>query len=189
MIPTSLHWILASGSPRRLALLRQVGIEPSVIPADIEEIENGFEPWELVAKNAAAKADAVESRVKDGILLAADTVVVVDGHSLGKPENAEDAARMLQLLSGRAHEVVTGYSLRCPSRQLRVDDIETTIVRMRTLQPWEIEQYITTGEAFDKAGAYGIQGAAAPFVERIEGCYFNIVGLPLASILKKVVEW
>lgn len=189
MNPTRQQWTLASASPRRLALLRQVGIEPLVLPAAVDEIENGHPAGELAILNAASKADAIEPKVKEGLLLAADTIVVVDGTVLGKPRDVEEAREMLDRLSGRVHEVITGYSLRCPAHQLRVDDSETTHVRMRTLQPWEIEQYIATGEPFDKAGSYGIQGAAAPFVDRIEGCYFNVVGLPLSAILGKVGVW
>ena len=189
MNPQKQHWTLASASPRRLALLRQVGIEPSVMPASVDEIENGHPAGELAVLNAIAKADAVEPAIGDGLLLAADTVVVIDGVLLGKPGDADEARAMLNRLSGRQHEVITGYSLRCPARQLRVDGSETTHVRMRTLLPWEIDQYIATGEPFDKAGSYGIQGAAAPFVDRIEGCYFNVVGLPLSAILAKVGEW
>lgn len=189
MNPYPQHWTLASASPRRLALLRQVGIEPEVMAADVDEIEAGHPAGELAILNAVAKADRIEPRMQGGILLAADTVVVVDGIPLGKPGNAAEAREMLARLSGRVHEVITGYSLRCSEHQLREDDSETTHVRMRTLQPWEIDQYIATGEPFDKAGGYGIQGAAAPFVDRIEGCYFNVVGLPLSAILAKVGEW
>lgn len=184
-----LPWTLASASPRRLALLRQVGIEPVVAPSDIPEIENGDRPENIAVRNAAAKADAVEGKVKEGILLAADTVVVVDGESLGKPATPEDARAMLQRLSGREHEVHTGFSLRWLNSSYRLDSFERTLVEMRTLRSGEIDAYIESGEPFDKAGGYGIQGAAAAFVTRLSGCYFNVVGLPVARIVNTVAGW
>jgi len=185
----NLRWTLASASPRRLAILRQVGIEPRVLPAIVEEIENGHSPKELAVVNARRKAETVAPEVGEGVLLAADTIVVVDGDILGKPRNAGEASTMLRRLSGCAHQVITGYSLSYPSQGLSEASCEITTVRMRTLREWEIDDYIMSGEPFDKAGGYGIQGRAAPFVEKIEGCFFNVVGLPIARILDRVASW
>ncbi|MFH0882894.1 MAG: Maf family protein [bacterium] len=189
LTPQELPWTLASASPRRLRLLRQVGIEPRVIPADIDEENGGSPPERAALENARRKAVAVRDRVENGILLAADTVVILDGESLGKPVDAAEAERMLARLSGRTHEVITAFSLLWVERGLEMEDSERTQVKMRTLPTCEIERYVATGEPFDKAGAYGIQGAAAAFVERVEGCYFNVVGLPISRILGHVSRW
>ncbi len=187
--PQELAWTLASASPRRLSLLRQVGIEPRVLPARIEEANGGEDPELAALENARRKSLAVRGQVTGGILLAADTVVVVDGKALGKPANAADAERMLGRLSGRSHDVVTAFSLLWVERGRWVEECERTQVRMRTLPTGEIDRYLATGEPFDKAGAYGIQGQAAAFVERVDGCYFNVVGLPLARVLGHVSRW
>jgi septum formation protein len=188
MIPQNLPWTLASASPRRATLLRNVGIEPTILPAEIDEIGGG-DPGETALKNAVMKADAVSSRVVSGLLLAADTVVIVNDDVLGKPDSAEHAREMLDILSGREHEVLTAYSLRWVEHGFRADDTETTRVKMRTFMPAERDRYISSGESSDKAGAYGIQGGAAAFVTGVEGCYFNVVGLPIAAVLHKVVQW
>ena len=187
--PQELRWTLASASPRRLNLLRQVGIEPIVIPAEVEEVNGGRSPVEMALENARRKAETVRPKVDHGILLAADTVVVLGGETLGKPGDAAEAERMLARLSGRTHEVITAFSLLWVERGLEVQDSERTRVRMRTLPTCEIERYVATGEPFDKAGAYGIQGAAAAFVEWVEGCYFNVVGLPVSRVLGHVSHW
>ena len=176
--------VLASESPRRQDLLRQAGIPFIVIPAGVEEQPlPGEDARTHVERLARAKAEAVSASAED-IVLGADTVVVVDGQILGKPAGAADAARMLRLLSGREHQVVTGICLR-RGRDL-ITDVETTTVRFLPLSEDEIRDYVASGEPLDKAGAYAIQGLASKFIDRIEGCYFNVVGLPLAVVWKRL---
>ncbi|MDX2181464.1 MAG: Maf family protein [Bryobacteraceae bacterium] len=181
--------ILASASPRRAELLRAAGIPFTVRPADVDEsIEPGEDPLDYVRRLAHAKAMAIETRPGD-IVLAADTTVTVDGEVLGKPADREDAARMLRLLSGRVHEVHTGICL--ASDEETALDSATTQVWFAPMSDAEIAAYVATGEPMDKAGAYGIQGAASKFAERIEGCYFNVVGLPVELVwrhLRRMLE-
>ena len=176
--------ILASASPRRRELLAQAGFTFDVITADIPELRKpGEEPIRFVTRLAREKAEAVAGRHSsppDSIVLGADTIVLVDDEVLGKPNDAADAARMLRLLSGRTHQVITGVCLlRGRERQHAA---EVTFVRFNTLSGQEIGDYIATGEPLDKAGAYAIQGRAGRWVPRIHGCYFNVVGLPLALV-------
>lgn len=143
----------------------------------------------MVERLANAKAELVSARaVGPAILIAADTAVVVDGHVLGKPRSTDDARRMLQLFSGRTHSVVTGVSLiRLPEMDRR-QFVETTLVTFAPLTRDEISRYLATEEPFDKAGAYAIQGYAGRYIPRIEGCYFNVVGLPLARLVGTLEE-
>lgn len=174
--------VLASRSPRRQELLRRAGIAFLVRPADIEEAPlPGEEPRPHVERLARAKAEAVQAE-RGEIVLAADTVVVVDGEILGKPATPEDAARMLRRLSGREHLVMTGVCLRNGAHL----DVETEVTRVRfaPLSEQEIADYVASGEPMDKAGAYAAQGLASKFIDRIEGCYFNVVGLPLARVYR-----
>lgn len=179
--------ILASGSPRRADLLRQIGLEFEVIPSEVDEGKiPGRSPEERVLNAAVAKALDVAQRVKEGIVIGADTIVLLDGHVLGKPSDPEDALRMLVQLSGKTHEVITGVAL-IHVRTLSVQSwIERTSVTFRRLSLREILDYVDTGLPLDKAGAYGIQDRAAAFVKRVEGCYFNVVGLPLASLVERL---
>ncbi len=171
--------VLASASPRRQKILRTAGIPFVARPAHLEErLLEGEGPEEHVKRLAEAKARAVWR--EGDTVLGADTVVVVDGLILGKPENNADAARMLRLLSGRTHRVLTGICLFDGNRR-RVA-VEETGVEFLDLSEPEITTYIASGEPLDKAGAYGIQGGASKFVRRISGCYFNVVGLPLALV-------
>jgi septum formation protein len=185
--------ILASASPRRQELLRNAGIPFVVQPTDIQEIPREGESAKACAERLAReKALAVFRDRPTDLILGADTIVVVDGEMLGKPRDTEDAARMLRLLSGRAHQVTTGVclvgpsALRTENRQLTTafEDIrsETTLVTMRSLTADDIRFYLSTGEPMDKAGAYGIQGMASRWISRIEGDYFNVVGLPVALV-------
>jgi septum formation protein len=181
--------ILASNSPRRKELLKNLGIHFSVIPADIDESFLPEEqPRDAVRRLARLKAEAVIPVLQeDCIVIAADTIVVLDGQVLGKPVDAEDAFTMLSLLSGRWHEVITAFCIRSAQAGYEVED-EITRVRFRTLSKEEIYAYINNHEFADKAGGYGIQGMGSLLVEKIEGCYFNVVGLPLSrlySVLKK----
>ncbi len=174
--------ILASESPRRREILERAGLEFDVCVAGVDEsAAAGESPDEHVRRLARAKAEAV-SLPQGGIVLGADTVVVVDGKILGKPADPEDAIRMLRLLAGRWHEVVTGVCLRAGSQV--IVDAETTRVRFAPLGEDEIRNYAASGEPMDKAGAYAIQGLASKFIDRIEGCYFNVVGLPMALVYR-----
>lgn len=178
--------VLASRSPRRQELLSRAGIPFVLRPADVpEEPLQGERAVEHARRLAREKAEAVVC--SDGeIILGADTLVVVEGQVLGKPSDAADARRMLGVLSGRTHEVVTGICLRS-TRQCIVDS-ETTRVRFVDLSQKDIEEYVASGEPMDKAGAYAIQGLASKFIDRIEGCYFNVVGLPVALVWKRLKE-
>lgn len=175
--------VLASASPRRREILRAAGIPFTVRTAAVPEEHDGSEPPEdFVRRLALAKASAVALEADDEIILAADTEVVIDGLILGKPAGADDAARMLTMLSGREHEVLTGICLRHAAGTLT--DIERTRVRFVSLTQEEIAAYVATGEPMDKAGGYAIQGLACRFIDRIEGCYFNVVGLPVALVYR-----
>lgn len=173
--------ILASSSPRRLQLLQQIGIEAEVRPAAFDELSTGKMADEVVLTNAVGKCQAVCAACGDKMpVIAADTVVVLDGKILGKPKDAADAVRMLTELSGRTHKVLTGVAVSFRGRQL-AEVCETEVI-FRTLTAAEIADYVATGEPLDKAGAYGIQGRGAVFVEKINGCYNNVVGLPLTRL-------
>jgi len=182
--------ILASASPRRRDLLRSAGIDFEVRPSQIvEEIQPGELPEEFARRAAREKATQVGASMPPGVLvLGADTVVVIDGQTLGKPSDPRDATRMLHLLSGQTHQVHTGICLVRAPDAIEALKHETTLVTFRDLDEEEIRQYVESGEPGDKAGAYAIQGLASKFVTRISGCYSNVVGLPVAlvyEILKK----
>lgn len=174
--------VLASKSPRRQEILRGAGIPFTVRAAEVPEVPQPGESAEAyVRRLAAAKAGAVAASPQE-IVLGADTVVVVDGRILEKPAGAADAARMLGLLAGRAHEVWTGICLR--GGPLQVVDTAVTRVVFGPLATAEIDAYVASGEPMDKAGAYAIQGLASKFIDRVEGCYFNVVGLPVALVYR-----
>jgi len=182
--------ILASASLRRAEILRAAGISFSVMSSAVDETPYPNEtPQQMVRRLAETKADLVAARtVGPAILIAADTVVTLDGQILGKPRSTEDARRMLELFSGRTHSVITGVSLlRLPEMERR-QFIETTLVHFAHMSPEEITRYLATAEPYDKAGAYAIQGHAGRYIPRIEGCYFNVVGLPLAHLLAALKE-
>ncbi len=190
--------VLASASPRRQELLRNAGISFVVQATDIPEIpKDGEAPRVFAKRMAQEKALAVFRQPADDMVLGADTIVVVESQILGKPRDAADAVRMLRLLSGRRHEVITGVclvgrELTFENRKLQTgfEDIrsETTIVTMDALSDDDIHSYISTGEPMDKAGAYAIQGRASRWIPRIEGDYFNVVGLPVALVYKMLRE-
>ena len=189
--------ILASQSPRRHELLSEAGFELDIRPADIDESRKpGETPVELVARLAAEKAEAARGTLNvapsDGLLVAADTIVWMDDEALGKPKNPEDAARMLRELSGRTHHVSTGVCvLRLAgdgSAAAQASFVETTDVTFWELTDAEIAAYVSTGEPLDKAGAYGIQGAGRLLVEKIDGDYSNVVGLPVARLVREVTR-
>jgi len=172
---------LASGSPRRRELLEMLGADFEVLPAKGEEsAEPGLSPENTVKSLAAAKAEEVLSLVPGGLVLAADTIVELDGEILGKPKDGEDAKAMLRRLSGREHRVYTGVAVLCGKD--RIIETEETKVFFRVLSESEIAAYAATGEPLDKAGAYGAQGIASLFVERIDGDFFNVMGLPICRV-------
>ena len=189
--------VLASASPRRAELLKNIGLEFSVRPDDSEEISTpGLDPAETVKELARNKASNVAGKIRNAgglgdeevLVIGADTVVVSNGEILGKPTDETDAERTLRRLSGNRHEVYTGVSVIDTFSGREVCDHEATVVEFRDISDEEIAAYIRTGEPMDKAGAYGIQNLGALFVKRIEGDYFNVVGLPLCKlgmILKK----
>jgi septum formation protein len=178
-------FILASASPRRRALLRQLGLSFRVAASRVEEINrSGMEPQGQAVYWARVKAEEVARRYPDDWVLGADTIVVLEGSILGKPAGATDAARMLSRLAGRTHEVITGLCLMRKRPPVREQLSVTTKVLMKRLTPEEIQGYIATGEPTDKAGAYGIQGIGGSLVERIEGSYSNVVGLPLCEAVE-----
>ena len=182
--------ILASASPRRAALLSQIGLTFQVRPSDVPEPpHSAFSDKrgdEITQKLALLKARAVAQYYSEGVIIGADTLVSLNGQLLGKPADDADATTMLARLSGTSHEVITGVALLDASTERTIVWAETTRVYFRRLHRTEIADYVATGEAADKAGAYGIQERAAAFVKRIEGCYFNVVGLPLATLVERL---
>ncbi len=174
--------VLASNSPRRRQILADAGIPFVVrVPSVSEELRSGESAVAYVRRLAEEKAFAVALGAGE-VVLGADTVVLVGDQVLEKPRDAADAARMIALLSGRVHEVITGICLRSGAR--KIVDTETTRVHFIQLDEREIAEYVASGEPMDKAGAYAIQGRASKFIDRVEGCYFNVVGLPVALVYR-----
>jgi septum formation protein len=178
-----LRLILASASPRRRRLLRSVGLSPVVRPAHVDEtLRAGELPEAAVLRLAESKATAVRETLRvrrRTVVLAADTTVTIDGVALGKPRDPEDARRMLRLLSGRRHEVLTGMCVQTGDGAASASAVARTAVAFRPLDPAWIDGYVSTGEPMDKAGAYGIQGRGVWLAESIDGSWSNVVGLPL----------
>ncbi len=182
--------ILASASARRAEILRDAGISFTVMSSAVDETPIPGEPaHDLVQRLADAKAELVAARaVGPAIVIAADTVVLLEGHTLGKPRTTDDARNMLEKLAGHTHSVVTGVTLiRLPDAERR-SFVETTQVHFSQVSPEELTRYLSTEEPFDKAGAYAIQGRAGRYIPRIEGCYFNVVGLPLSRLCQVLGE-
>ena len=178
--------ILASNSPRRKELLKKIGVQAEIMRADVDESSiSDIPPERLVTELALLKAtDVAKYFCGDTFVIGADTVVCLDGEVLGKPQNIEDAKRMLRLLSGNKHSVYTGYCVvHCKSGNM-VSKYEKTDVYFKELSDREIDAYIKTREPMDKAGAYGIQEKGSLFVEKIDGDYFNVVGLPVCALAK-----
>lgn len=180
--------VLASASPRRAELLDKIGLEFEVIPSGTEEIIDEQEkPEDIVKKLSGEKARDVANKLSDSkedtLVIGADTIVVAD-KILGKPVSLEVAFKMLNMLQGRSHKVITGVTIIDAKSGKTVSEAVETLVYMRKLSPDEINAYINTGEPMDKAGAYGIQGIGALLIDKIEGCYFNVVGLPLSTLAK-----
>jgi septum formation protein len=184
--------VLASASPRRKKLLEQIGLEFIQSPSDVDEnLSDDLSPVETVAKLASLKASEVANQFQNALIIAADTIVVFNSDILGKPIDKDDAVRILQILSGNTHLVITGVSLRLTDENGRsyssCDFYEQTKVTFAALTQQEIEAYIDTGSPFDKAGAYGIQDDwGSVFVSSIEGDYYNVVGFPLHTFYQKL---
>ncbi len=178
--------ILASGSPRRKELLEQIGVTFEIYKAEGEEKITSAVPAEAVKELSLQKAQEVAEKCSGDVIIGADTVVAVQGKILGKPKDRADAIRMLELLQGRDHEVITGVAviLRRSGRLIRF--AETTLVRVYPMTRGQIERYVDSGEPMDKAGAYGIQGRFAAYVAGIEGDYNNVVGLPVGRLYQEL---
>lgn len=176
--------ILASSSPRRKELLSKYNLKPTIVKSSIKENISPDETIEQIAMALAfEKANQVGEKYNQGeIIIGADTIVAYEGKVLGKPKDEENAKKMLKILSDKEHEVVTGISIIKANSNLKIIDYERTIVKFRKLTNKKIDNYIKTREYIDKAGSYGIQGAGGILVEKISGCYFNVVGLPLYKL-------
>ncbi len=173
--------ILASGSPRRRELLSSLGLSFEVYKPDVDESHSEDEsPAGLCARLSRLKARAGSERFPDAVVIAADTIVLIDGQVLGKPRDRDDAVRMLNMLQGREHEVLTGLSV-CMNERV-ITHVEHTMVKFRALSESEITAYVMTGECDDKAGAYAVQGKGSLLIEGITGDYFNVVGLPVCRL-------
>jgi septum formation protein len=180
--------VLASGSPRRAEILERAGWPHEIIVAGIDEtVLPNEEPAAYVQRLARSKAEAVANRLFEGVVLGADTTVVVANEILGQPVDDEDARRMLRLLNAKWHDVLTGVAVVRVGGETRVG-YQTTRVRFAEMNEQEIEWYVGSGEPFGKAGAYGIQGKAALFIEEIEGDYFNIMGLPIRLVYELAAD-
>ncbi len=181
--------ILASTSPRRRALLEGLGVPFEAVGSDVDETLVDGTPVQQARALALAKARTVADTRSSGLVIGADTIVVVGSAILGKPRNRREAARMLGLLAGRRHRVITGVAVVDAASGREVIGHEETAVWIRSLEADEIQRYVASGEPDDKAGAYAIQGLGSLLVERIEGCYFNVVGLPLVKLDRILGEY
>jgi septum formation protein len=184
--------ILASKSPRRIELLKKIIDKFEVHVSDIDESLEINDPVDFVIRLSKEKVEEVAARFAEGILIGADSIVVLDDKILNKPADRDDAARMLRMLSGREHRVYTGFTILSKPGNSSVSDYDMTRVKFRHIEDWEIDKYIDVAQPFDKAGSYGIQDESAVFVENIQGCFYNVMGLPvtkvyraLAGIMKK----
>jgi septum formation protein len=179
--------VLASSSPRRHDLLKLIGVDHEVVPADLDESQlPGEKPDAHAERLARSKAEVIAGSRWDALVIGADTIVVVDEHILGKPRDVADAARMLRMLSNRSHIVMTAVAVALGGRTLSV--VEKVTVSFRDLTEDEIARYIATGEPMDKAGAYGIQGYGATIVRRVEGDYFAVMGLSLVRLVDLMTQ-
>ncbi len=179
--------ILASASPRRKELLEQIGAVFEIHKAEGEERITSALPQEVVLELSQQKAEEVSCACAGDVIIGADTVVAAEGQILGKPKNFEDAVRMLELLQGKSHEVITGVTVILKEEQKTVSFAETTRVHVFPMTKAQIEAYVRSGEPMDKAGAYGIQGRFAAYVSGIEGDYNNVVGLPVGRLYQELL--
>jgi len=182
--------ILASASPRRKELLERIGLEFDVEPGNYEEdIRPGLEPHKLARNISLKKAEAVAGSHNNALVIAADTFIVVGDRMLGKPHTEKEARKMLETINGRAHSVITGFCIIDTAAKKTLSESVETKVYVRQLTPVEIDAYVKSKEPLDKAGAYAIQGLGAVIVERIEGDYFNVMGLPLCALTEALKEF
>ncbi len=190
MINSSIPIFLASKSPRRRKLLKQLNLKFKSFSVDMDEkVHLDETPSNAVIRLSKEKLNLAKAKVKDGIVITADTIVVLDKTILGKPINRKDAFRILKLLSGRTHIVYTGYSIYNSRNDKMISEHEKTEVTFRDLTDEEIDDYISGGSPMDKAGAYGIQDDfGAVFIKKINGCYYNVVGLPLAKFYHALIR-
>ncbi len=184
MIKTDIPIILASKSPRRKKLLKQIGLKFRIAIFEVEEnLSQNLSPSKLVQRLAKEKLEAAKSEIKNSIIITADTIVVLNGEILGKPRTEKEAIAMLKKLSGVKHNVYTGFAIYNDVNGKEIVGYEKTCVAFRELEDAEIMEYVKSGSPLDKAGAYGIQDDyGAVFVRKISGCYYNVVGLPLAKV-------
>ena len=182
--------ILASASPRRKELLEKIGLKFEVEPGDCKEIVDiDLEAHELVRRLSREKAEVVARKHRNAVIIAADTVVLIDDKILGKPHNRTEAKKVLRTLSGKSHVVITGFTIiDTAKRRILSREVETKVY-IRELNSEEIDAYVNSGEPLDKAGAYAIQGLGSVLVEKIEGDYFNVVGLPLSALSESLKEF
>ena len=190
MINASLPIYLASRSPRRRKLLKQININFKSFKVDVvESIDNGEKPIHNVKRLANEKMEKAKERIKNGIIITADTIVVLDGNIIGKPISKTDAKVILKKLSGRTHIVYTGFAIYNSEKNKIITNYEKTFVTFRKISNNEIDEYIRSGSPMDKAGAYGIQDDfGAVFIEKINGCYYNVVGLPLTKVYQALIK-
>lgn len=182
--------ILASASPRRKALLKQIGLNFEVVVSDIDEkIDKNLKPDKLAENLSLQKAEDVAKKYKDAIIIAADTFVVLDNEILGKPGTAKKAREMLKKLSGKVHSVITGFTIIDTKSGKTVTKSVKSKVFMKKLTKEEIDAYVNTGEPLDKAGAYAVQERGGLFVKKIEGDFFNVVGLPIFAVTKALKKF
>jgi len=179
--------ILASKSPRRIALLKGIGMKFTTDPSDFKEINTHNSPEDLALHNAIGKAQEVSRRYRDALIIGIDTIGVVENHILGKPKDIEDAKRILRLLSNTTHKVISGICVLDTKSKKMITATETTFITIDRLDEKDIEAYVNSGEGEDKAAGYAIQGKGALFIKKIEGDYFNVVGLPIYR-LRKILE-
>ena len=190
MIKTNLPVYLVSKSPRRRKLLKQINLQFKACAVDIDEkVLKDEKPVQNVKRLAKEKLEAALTKVKDGIVITADTIVVLDNEIINKPVDEKDAVNILKKLSGRTHTVYTGFSIFNSNTKKQITDYEKTLVEFRKLGDDEISEYVKSGSPMDKAGAYGIQDDfGAVFIKKINGCYYNVVGLPLQKVYQTLMK-
>lgn len=190
MIPSTIKIYLASKSPRRKKLLEQINLQPEILHCHFDEEFDSKKSVSVIAKSLALqKMDEAKKLNKKGIIITADTIVVIDGKILGKPDSARGAVNMLKSLSGRKHFVYTGFCVYNSLNKILINDYEKTEVTFRKLNDSEIKEYVAGGSPMDKAGAYGIQDDyGAIFIKKINGCYYNVVGLPLTKVYQAILK-
>jgi septum formation protein len=182
--------ILASASPRRFELLKMIGMEFKVRPSHVEEVyQDHLTPEEYVVENAKKKGYFIADKFPDSLIISADTIVVYKDKILEKPEDEKHAMEIIKTLSNRTHQVLTGFGLILKSSNSEIFKIESSQVTFRNLSQAEIRAYINTGESFDKAGGYGAQGQGSLLIKRIDGCFYNVVGLPLSSFFSTLNQF